>query len=98
MTSITNPGNAFVLNNGTAGIGFYKLSESGTIDANKAYLTYDGKAGTRAFFGLDETTDVNEVRVKMEDERGEYYDLQGRRVAQPTKGLYIMNGKKVFIK
>ena len=26
------------------------------------------------------------------------YDLQGRRVAQPTKGLYIVNGKKVVIK
>ena len=27
-----------------------------------------------------------------------YYDLQGRKVAQPTKGLYIHNGKKVVIK
>jgi len=27
-----------------------------------------------------------------------YYDLQGRRVDQPTKGLYIHNGKKVVIK
>jgi hypothetical protein len=26
------------------------------------------------------------------------YDLQGRRVSQPTKGLYIVNGKKVVIK
>ena len=26
------------------------------------------------------------------------YDLQGRKVAQPTKGLYIVNGKKVVIK
>ena len=25
------------------------------------------------------------------------FDLQGRRVAQPTKGLYIVNGKKVAI-
>ena len=25
-------------------------------------------------------------------------DLQGRRVAQPAKGLYIVNGKKVVIK
>ena len=25
------------------------------------------------------------------------YDLQGRRVVNPTKGLYIVNGKKVFI-
>ena len=27
-----------------------------------------------------------------------YYDLQGRRVAQPTKGLYIKNNKKVVVK
>ena len=27
-----------------------------------------------------------------------YHDLQGRRVVRPTKGLYIVNGKKVFIK
>ena len=26
------------------------------------------------------------------------FDLQGRKVAQPTKGLYIVNGKKVVIK
>ena len=26
------------------------------------------------------------------------YDLQGRRVERPTKGLYIVNGKKVFVK
>jgi len=26
------------------------------------------------------------------------YDLQGRRVAMPTKGLYILNGKKVIFK
>ena len=28
----------------------------------------------------------------------QYYDLQGRRVAQPTKGLYIVNGKKIMLK
>ncbi len=26
------------------------------------------------------------------------YDLQGRRVAQPTKGLFIRNGKKFVVK
>jgi hypothetical protein len=26
------------------------------------------------------------------------YDLQGRRVAQPAKGLYIVNGRKVVVK
>ena len=30
--------------------------------------------------------------------QNQYYDLQGRRVAQPTKGLYIINGRKVIIR
>jgi hypothetical protein len=29
---------------------------------------------------------------------GQYYDLQGRRVAQPVKGMYIVNGKKTIVK
>ena len=98
-TAITNPGNAYVLNYKAAtGAGFYKLSASGTIGANKAYLTYSGSLAPE-FFGFDgNTTSINEVRGKMEDVSGEYYDLQGRRVSQPTKGLYIVNGKKVVIK
>ena len=99
MTSITNPGNAYVLNYKAAtGAGFYKLKATGTIGANKAYLTYSGSLAPE-FFGFDgNTTSINEVRGKMEDVSGEYYDLQGRRVSQPTKGLYIVNGKKVIIK
>ena len=99
MTSITNPGNAYVLNYKTAtGAGFYKLKATGTIGANKAYLTYRGSLAPE-FFSFDgNTTSINEVRGKMEDVSGEYYDLQGRRVSQPTKGLYIVNGKKVVIK
>lgn len=38
---------------------------------------------------------VKDVRSKMD---GEFYDLNGRRVMYPTKGLYIVNGKKVIIK
>ena len=98
MTNITNPGNAYVLNYKAAtGAGFYKLSSGGTIGANKAYLV--SGAGAPEFFSFDgNTTSINEVRGKMEDVSGEYYDLQGRRVSQPTKGLYIVNGKKVVIK
>jgi len=29
---------------------------------------------------------------------GNFYNLAGQRVAQPAKGLYIVNGKKVIIK
>lgn len=45
-----------------------------------------------------EATGVNDVRSKTEEVRGEYFNLNGQRVAQPTKGLYIVNGRKVIMK
>ncbi len=35
---------------------------------------------------------------KEENQQGDYYNLQGVKVANPTKGIYIKNGKKVVIK
>ena len=96
MTSITNPGKAYVLNKGSQGVGFYKLSASGTIGANKAYLV--SGAGAPEFFSFSgETTGIDATLVNSEKVNSVVYDLQGRRVSQPTKGLYIVNGKKVFI-
>ena len=42
-------------------------------------------------------TDVQAVRPAAVSD-GQYYDLQGRRVAQPVKGMYIVNGKKTIVK
>jgi hypothetical protein len=97
MTEINTTGanNYYVLNKKSAGIGFYKLSNtSGTIGANKAYLTYS--AGAREFFLFDEATGI-EMPTVEDNADAVVYDLQGRRVQNPTKGLYIVNGKKVFI-
>ena len=94
-------GNIYVLNKGTNGVGFYKLSTTGTLGANKAYLTYSGSSPAPAFFGFGDnngTTGINAVNGSELTVNGEYYNLAGQRVAQPTKGLYIVNGKKVIIK
>ena len=96
MTAIANPGNAYVLNKKSEGIGFYKLKADGTIGANKAYLVYNGSE-TREFLLSGEATGIDNVSVSNCG-NGEVYDLQGRRVSQPTKGLYIVNDKKVVIK
>jgi len=111
MTEITNPGNAYVLNmTNENGVGFYKLSSGATIGANKAYLTYDGDLARESFlFGDGETTGIQTLdNLTISPIDNSVYDLQGRRVAQPTKGLYIVrsaegrlqgkNGKKVIIK
>ena len=31
-------------------------------------------------------------------DNGQWYDLQGRKVMKPTRGLYIVNGKKVVLR
>lgn len=93
--------NIYVLNakSGT-GAGFYKLSPSGTLGANKAYLTYTVPAGAaaREFFGFGETTGVYAPTAEANDADAVVYDLQGRCVTHVTKGIYIVNGRKVFIR
>ena len=45
----------------------------------------------------DETTGINTVHGSNGNADG-YYDLQGRKIENPKKGLYINNGKKVVVK
>ena len=105
MTRIDNPGNAYVLNKKTSGIGFYKLSNSGHIDAHKAYLTYDSSSSARAFFRFsDDITGVGTIengQLTIDNYAGAegWYDLQGRKLyGKPTqKGVYIHNGKVITV-
>ena len=87
-TNITNPGDAYVLSKKNGVVGFYKLSGSGTIGANKAYLTYSGGAGAREFFSIEgNVTGIEMPKAETTNSDAEVYDLQGRQVANPTKGL-----------
>ena len=90
----------YVLMDGDKGVGFYKNNNAFTVGANTAYLNAADIVSAPSFLGFfdGEVTGVNDVRSKMADVRSDFFDLQGRRVAKPAKGLYIMNGKKVVIK
>ncbi len=103
--AITNPGNAYVLNyKPSAGVGFYRLSRTATIPANRAYLTSGGTvaaaaAAAREFFAFDAAiTGIENVNAQDSEDDVKTFDLQGRRVANPAKGVYIVNGKKVIMK
>ena len=44
------------------------------------------------------TDEEMSVEQSVIEEQHEIYNLQGHRVTHPTKGIYIVNGKKVVIK
>ena len=78
----------------------YQASDAtNTINPFRAYFTTTTNASELTFAIDGNVTGINDVRSKMDDGRGEVYNLAGQRVAQPTtKGLYIVNGRKVVIK
>lgn len=94
-TSVTN---GYIIN--AAGKKF-EVTASGTSAPFRAYFKpdiYDATVGSLAI-GTDEDnviTGISNIKVGTDDNT--YYDLQGRRVLYPKKGLYILNGKKVIIK
>lgn len=85
-------------------IGFYKLNNTvTTIPGNKAFLVLTNAGAQAKGFVLEfedgGTTGIETIEnSKHSTEDGVYYDLQGRRVENPTCGVYIVNGKKVVIK
>ena len=79
-------------------VGFYKVKAGAYVPAGKCYIQI-AVAGAPDFLGFEgEATGVNEVKEVNEVNDNSWYNLAGQRVAQPTKGLYIVNGKKVIIK
>ena len=86
-------------------IAFYKLiTADHTLGAKKAYLktTTDiaptsGNARVAMVFDDDVATEVKTIEVSPRTAES-YYDLQGRKVTNPVKGLYIVNGNKIVVK
>ena len=70
-----------------------------TIPVGKAYLEVPISSGARNILTIgSETTGINNVEHAGQFTFGTVYNMAGQRVSQPTRGLYIMNGKKVVVK
>ena len=87
-------------------IGFWWGAESGAafnLAANKAYLAVPESelAPAPSFFWFNENTPTGIKAIdngQLTIENSEVYNLAGQRVANPTKGLYVVNGRKVVLK
>ncbi len=90
------PAGSYVLQNQKGVVAFYPVQSeeaAPTVTAGHCYLT-TGIIGVKALTfgnatGIESFTSI---------EKGEVYDLSGRRVTNPTKGIYIVNGKTVIMK
>lgn len=66
----------------------------GTFEKGKAYLLLSGETSAKpSTLFIGEATAINGVAVEKKADNA-IYNLQGMRVKTPTKGLYIINGKK----
>ena len=92
----------FILAKKNGVLGFYVVADGTTLGAHKAYLPLPTAklptATSRIALSFDDNGTDGIEQIVCGENDGTFYDLQGRRVAKPTHGLYILNGKKVFIK
>jgi len=95
------------------GVGFYRLADGITIPPHKAYYKVSKSSSPAPAhevllfdFGDDQT---GVEAISMEEPRSAgttpssaeghaFYNLQGCKVAQPAKGVYIVNGRKMVVK
>ena len=83
------------------------MDAAGTRSASSAksqiaFREADEVIGIPLFRGIggdeDGTTSIRNLTPALSEGEGEWYTLQGQRVAKPGKGLYIRNGKKVIVR
>ena len=81
---------------------YYATENTNHMKAFRAYFDFVDNlpevegAESRIFMHIgDKVTGIRSIRQTSD---GSYYDLQGRRVVKPGKGLYVKDGRKVVVK
>lgn len=90
------PQGSFIISNNL----FYLVDSEVYIKGFRGYFTVSGPALSNAKLSFDIDGEyVTEIDgVKVEESYTNIYDLQGRQITNACKGMYIKNGRKVFIK
>lgn len=89
------PVGSFVLQNQDA-VNFYKVVEADKtlVKANHCYLTLPSEVQEVKGFVIEDATAIENISASSNDNA--IFDLSGRRVEKASKGIYIVNGKKVI--
>lgn len=91
---LDNTGDKYVLSDNK----IKKLVGTAKVAAFRGYFTFTSAGSNVIDFNLEgDVTGIENLKSDNLD-NAVFYDLNGHRVANPTKGLYIVNGKKVILK
>ena len=88
---------SFIYQDGQTGLGFYKLTEATTLPENSVYLPADVSTSEFIKETNDITTGVSEISTEASLPKA-VYDLSGRKVSYPERGIYIIDGRTVIVK
>ena len=93
------PNGSYILQKNNDVVGFYlcDAADKYVVAKNRCYLTVSNETNVKAFFFGEQEDAINNIRHNVESINN-IYDLTGRQVNKATKGIYIVNGKKVLIK
>ena len=92
-------GEAYVLVDDGAGQPIMRKTTALAIPACKAWLPADKSSASAKKFVINGSLNgIQNVKTTSENQNDYYYNLQGQRVNQPQRGIYILNGRKVFVK
>ena len=99
-TQTDAPVGSYVLQKLNDKVAFYVVEEGKQpmVGANRAYLTAPAGSNVKAIFFDDTATGINGINAGGDFENAVIYNLSGQRVSNPSKGIYIVNGKKVLVK
>ena len=96
ISTETTGNGVYVLAKKNEHVGFYKWS-GGSLGAGRVYIEASTSTARECLtfeFENEDITGIKDVAHSTISSNNSAYDLQGRRVINPTKGLYIKNGRK----
>lgn len=112
INTVANSDLRYILSMNDAGkLGFYHYSGS-NMNPNKAFLELPapldhlaealnqsvGDLAKTFSFSFGETTGIELSPVVVDDADAPIYDLQGRKIENPSQGIYVKKGKKFVVK
>lgn len=99
FAATTVPDNSYVLQKHNEDVCFYKVATAKNINPFRAYLTAGSGDAPSLTITFPEN-DVTGISTTLMNKKvnSEIYNLKGQRISQPSKGLYIVNGKKYVVK